>query len=184
MVTRLARVGKELAALRAIAMFFGGQEVMQLTIYIYIYLCTVHTVHSIPLRSIVLHGSTWPAYIRHIDLYHSISISKPISISISIYLYIYIYISVLHVCRCLVTWMEITIGRPLWVIELEQQLYHQIETKRKFIYKWGEGFDSHPTSVFVGDKSRFSSRSNHPPSWHAIQLWIMAPMHTRWGTQW
>ena len=56
MVTRLARVGKELAALRAIAMFFGGQEVMQLTIYIY--LCTVHTVHSIPLRSIVLHGST------------------------------------------------------------------------------------------------------------------------------
>ena len=146
MVTRLARVGKELAALRAIAMFFGGQEVMQLTIYIYI--CTVHTVHSIPLRSIVLHGSTWPAYIRHIDLYHSISISKPISFLYPS-IFIYIYISVLHVCRCLVTWMEIPIGRPLWVIELEQQLYHQIETKRNsFSYKWGEGFDSHLNQCF------------------------------------
>ena len=82
MVTRLARVGKELAALRAIAMFFGGQEVMQLTIYIYIYVQYILFIpfHCVPLCCMVVH-----------DLHTS-----DISIYIILYLYLNLYLFYIH----------------------------------------------------------------------------------------
>ena len=94
MVTRLARVGKELAALRAIAMFFGGQEVMQLTIYVYIYIfiyvqyILFIPFHCVPLCCMVVHDLHTSDISIYIILYLYLNLYLFLYPSIFIYIYI------------------------------------------------------------------------------------------------
>lgn len=136
-------------------------------IYIYVQYILFIPFHCVPLCCMVVH-----------DLHTSdISIYIILYLYLNLYLfyihlsfYIYIYISVLHVCRCLVTWMEIPIGRPLWVIELEQQLYHQIETKRNSSINGGKDLIVISPVFLLAINPVFHRDLTIPHSWHATQL--------------